>query len=107
LADRLGRAALQRALQHLAAHRLAVALAQQVQRHLPRPEAGDPDRAPELAQTTADLVFELAGRDGDLEFALQPLGTGLGYVHRRMLTIKENNSGKQLNPGPGWCGRGD
>ena len=85
LANGLGRAALQRALQHLAAHRMAIALAQQVQRHLAWAEAGDADRAAELAEPAADLLLQLARRDGDLQFALQPLGTGLGHVHRGML----------------------
>src|SRR3954468_114354 len=88
LANSLGRAALQRALQHFTAHGLAVALAQQVERHLAGAESGNADRLPELAETTADLLLELAGRDGDLELALQPFGAGLGYVHRTMLIGK-------------------
>ena len=70
LAHRLGRAALHRALQNLAPHRRAIALAQQLHRHLARAEAGDAHRLPDLAETAADPLLDLGRRDGDLELAL-------------------------------------
>src|SRR5439155_6446100 len=87
LAHRLGRAALDRALQHFVAHRRTVALAQQRQRHLARTEAGDADGLADLAEPAADLILDLSGRNGDLELALQPLGAGLGYLHCGLLTL--------------------
>ena len=86
LAHRLGRAALHRALEDLAPDRRAVALAQQLHRHLARAEAGDAHRLPDLAETAADPLLDLGRRDGDLELALQPLGAGLGHIHRGSLT---------------------
>ena len=45
-----------------------------------------------------DLLLDLARRDRDLELALQPLGAGLGHIHRRVLTF--------LASIWRWCGRG-
>ena len=60
LANRLGRAVLHRALQHLAAHRRAVALAQERQRHLARTETGDPHHPADFVEPFGDLVLDLA-----------------------------------------------
>src|SRR5437762_1374428 len=69
------------------AHRGAVALAQQRQGNFARPEAGDADRSSNLAEPSADLFLDLARGYGDFELAFQPLGAGLGYLHRGLLTL--------------------
>src|SRR5436305_13793447 len=69
------------------AHRRAVALAQQRQGDFSRPEAGDADRPSNLTEPSADLFLDLARGYGDFELAFQPLGAGLGYLHRGLLTL--------------------
>jgi hypothetical protein len=102
-ADCLSRAALHRTFQHLAADRVAVALAQQALRHLARPKPRQSDLTAELVEAAADLAFKFAGGNDDLELVFQAVGVGLGHLH-----LKHSYS---LGDGPAslprWCGRRD
>ena len=101
LADRLGRAALHRALQHLAQHRRAVALAQDLHRHLAGAEARQANSAAEFVEAIDDLVLELVGRNDDAEFALEPVGAGFGHLHSNKSTWSGVTARQPLGT-PSW-----
>ena len=100
LADGLGRASLDGALQHFAEHRGAEAPAQDLHRDLARAEARQGDGPADLAEPVGDLFLELAGRDDDAEFALEPVGVGFCHLHEKRPVVRNN----LVTP---WCGRGD
>src|SRR5437868_9461081 len=90
------------------AHRRAVALAQQRQGDFSRPKAGDADRPSNLTEPSADLFLDLARGYGDFELAFQPLGAGLGYLHRGLLTLSTRpGRGAAVCGGGRWGGGGD
>ena len=118
LADRVGGAVLHRALEHFAEHRGAIAPAQNLHRDLARAKTRQPDRATELVEPADDLVLKLAGRDDDVELALQPFGAGFGHLHgARPLSLRQThrrtanptviNIASLQNSSAPWCGRGD
>src|ERR1700730_3255822 len=100
LAYRVGGSVLQSALQHLTAHRITKALAQDLHRDLARTEPAQLDRPADIAEPAGDLFLELAGRDNDAELALETFGVGFCHLHEGGPVLP-----KQLKRW--WCGRGD
>src|SRR5579883_2569353 len=82
LADRRAGGGLDRALQHLAENRCAVALAQDAHRHLARAEPRNADLAADLFQPFGELSGKLARRHDDAELALEPVAVGFGHLHQ-------------------------
>ena len=81
LADDLGVEFTDDRLDGFGHHRLAVDLPQVVDRDLARTEAAQLDRPADFTEPAGDLFLELAGRDDDAEFALEPLGAGFCHLH--------------------------
>ncbi len=94
VADRVGRTVLNRAFDHLAQHRSPKPAAQDLQRHLARAKPRDAQGPVEFVKPPDDLVFELAGRDDDAKFVLEPLGAGLGHLHAGVSAATRGRSAK-------------
>ena len=71
-----------RLLQHLAHHRLAVALLHHPRRHLAGPEAGQAELLAELGQALLALGGDVGRGDHHRKGPLQPLVRDLGHLHR-------------------------
>ncbi len=93
IADRVGRAALDRALQHLAQDRGAIAPAQDLHRDLAGAEPGQANGAAELVEPSHHLVFELARRDHDAVLALEPVGAGFRHLHQTRPALPASSPG--------------
>src|SRR5262249_44636791 len=78
--------------QHFAAHRGTKALAQDLHRHLAGTEPGQPDLAADLTQPAGNLFLEVARRNGDREFALEPVGAGFCHLHGSVPVVTKTSA---------------
>ena len=72
--------------QHFRGDRAAVAFAHEVRGHLAGAEAGKAQVARQFGQALAALALDVGGRDHDGVSALQPVGEGLGDLHRKCVS---------------------
>src|SRR5688572_27323444 len=94
LVEQLVRTLMHRLLQHLAHHRLLVALLQQLQRHLARTETRHADPLAQLLEARLDLSLERVRGDDDLVFTLEAGGVGFRDLHGRALSARCWQSGR-------------
>ena len=91
LGQRLLGAQVDRVLEHLAGHGVAVFLAHQPHRYLAGAEPGQLRRGGKLLQPGRDLGLDLGGRDNDSELTLESVGSGLCYLHQALVGISEGS----------------
>ena len=111
-----------RRLEDLASQRQLVALAKQGHGDLAGPEAGQPCGLRQLFQPGLNLLLDICGRDGDLEFSGQSVSLALSNLHRSpngtSCSSRVNRpstrvlcwrwfAGKRLTAFLLWCGRRD
>ena len=77
-------------------HRLAVDLAQMLDRHLARPEAVDADLRLQFGQLPIELLRQVARRKRNVIFPLEPLAQRLGHLHLafRLVVLAKDAPGR-------------
>ena len=79
--NRLLAALVDRGLDDLAHHRLAIGLLEERNGGLARPEALEAQARPDLLDLAGQALFQIGGADHDFVFAAQAFGNGLGNLH--------------------------
>ena len=106
LGDHLFGRLVDRFLQHLGSDGIAVALANDGQRHLAGPEAGQAQRLAEIGEPRGAAGFDVLARHHNREAALQALGQRFGNLHRPDNPPKVKRRRRSHAAGNGGAGGG-